>query len=84
MSLHNQIINLRWHPYHEWNINYLEGHRDARHAAAELAIKADAAIEAARAVLAWRHATPTTGYLRDNDQSREALAVLAAAVAALE
>ena len=40
--------------------------------------------EAAKGVLAWRHDTPTTGYLRDNDASRNALRELAKAVNALE
>lgn len=87
MSLHQQIMDLRANPIGvmpAWRPAYMAGHYDARHAAAELALKADAVIEAARAVLVWRHDTPTTGYLRDNDQSREALVVLSAAVAALK
>ena len=58
-------------------IAYAEGHRDARHAAAELALKADALADAVQDVLVWRESAPLTGYLRDNDASREALARLA-------
>ena len=42
MNLHAQIMNLPVQPgvQHSWN--YMDGHRDARHAAAELALQADA------------------------------------------
>jgi hypothetical protein len=90
MTLHEQIMNLPQrltvaieHPTQYEVAAYSKGHRDARHAAAELAIKADAVIEAARAVLAFRVDTPTRGDLRDNIDSRDALRDLAAAVAAV-
>lgn len=40
--------------------------------------------QAVRNVLAHRHDTPTTGYLRDTGASRDALAALAAALAKAE
>jgi hypothetical protein len=88
MGLHGQILNLHddsdpRDSGGQFGYGYKNGHKSARHAAAELALKADAVIDAARAVLAFRHDTPTTGYLRDNDASREALRKLAAAVAAV-
>lgn len=42
MNYHNKIMNLRCVG---WNDLYKEGHRDARHAAAELALDADATID---------------------------------------
>lgn len=51
MSLHDQIMNVGVQ-YNEGDfrnqneyIRYKEGHRDARHSAAEVALKADARIE---------------------------------------
>ena len=50
MSLHNDIMNIP-HAFdtYPWGrmekVSYVTGHRDARHAAAELAIKTDAEIE---------------------------------------
>lgn len=86
MNLHGQIMNIQagdpgLEPTPERA--YELGHRDALHAAAELALKADAVIEAARSVLVWRVDTPTRGDLRDNDQSRDALRTLADAVNAV-
>lgn len=83
MDLHGKVMNLQAKPYDGTDAytHYCRGHRDARHAAAELALKADAVIEAARAVLAFRVDTPCRGDLRDNDSSRDALRVLAEAVA---
>lgn len=47
-TLHRQIMNLPAKPYDGTQTYdaYCKGHRDARHAAAELALKADAQIEA--------------------------------------
>jgi len=48
MNLHNEIMNINCTPGHAYAANqaaYKLGHRDARHAAAELALKADAEIE---------------------------------------
>lgn len=42
MSYHNEIMNLATSAQ---SLLYKEGHRDARHAAAEIALKADAKIE---------------------------------------
>ena len=56
MSLHDEIMNL---PSGQGTMSqspdmaYKIGHRDARHAAAELALKADAEIERLRAALAF-------------------------------
>jgi hypothetical protein len=54
MDLHGQIMNLKWEgiayegePPH-YVLAHKMGHRDARHAAAELALKADACIDALR------------------------------------
>lgn len=84
MDLHSKIMNLpEGDPGLEQTPEraYKLGHRDARHAAAEIALQADAVIRAAEEVLSWRNNAPLTGYLRDNNQSRDALARLAAAVA---
>ena len=56
MNLHNQIMNLRVAPTElatslyagDTTLAYKIGHRDARHAAAELALAADAEIERLR------------------------------------
>lgn len=59
MDLHEQIMNLQTPPALTFSgdkspfIAYKEGHRDARHAAAELALKADAVAHAARRLLDW-------------------------------
>lgn len=63
MDLHGQIINLRVDAMPTLPLcggsaatrealAYKVGHRDARHAAAELALKADACIESLRALMA--------------------------------
>lgn len=49
MSLHNDIMNLPTGTNH--SLAYKEGHRDARHTAAELVLKADAEIELLRSAL---------------------------------
>jgi hypothetical protein len=50
MSLHNEIMNIPASSVAYWSeqnaMAYKEGHRDARHAAAELALKGDEALEA--------------------------------------
>ena len=58
MNLHGQIMNLPCRDddalnaeYSDRRIAYKHGHRDARHAAAELALKADAQVEALHAAL---------------------------------
>ncbi len=51
MDLHGQIMNLRERQVPAGMDFYMLGHRDARHAAAELALKADACIDALRAAL---------------------------------
>jgi len=56
MSLHNEIMNIRCNEKHlveytELRTHYKSGHRDARHAAAELALKADAEINRLRALI---------------------------------
>jgi hypothetical protein len=48
MNLHNEIMNINCAVGHAYAANqtaYKMGHRDARHAAAELALRADAEIE---------------------------------------
>lgn len=60
MSLHGNIMNISDKVTENKNamsgndafIAYKEGHRDARHAAAELALKADACIDALRKFMA--------------------------------
>ena len=58
MNLHGQIINIQAdhkktvEEYSDRRHAYIFGHRDARHAAAELAMKADACIEALRMLVA--------------------------------
>lgn len=91
MDLHGQIVNLNCKLENmdsepNQRLAYKIGHRDARHAAAELALKADACIEALRllmrgntyktiqGVAAWHEkAMPND---RDLDRAREALAAL--------
>jgi len=46
MNLHNEIMNIHCNPFcAKHSASYKIGHRDARHAAAELALKADAEID---------------------------------------
>lgn len=49
MLLHDEIMNIKSEPYRHasvsWKDGYNYGHRSARHAAAELAIKADADVK---------------------------------------
>ena len=55
MDLHEQIKRMHYKlpdkPYKTPETAYLAGYRDARHAAAELAMKADSCIEALRAIV---------------------------------
>ena len=91
MDLHGRIMNIADKVTTNTNamagndafLAYKEGHRDARHASAELVLKVDALVAAARAVLAFRVDTPARGDLRDNDASRAALRALAAAVVSI-
>lgn len=60
MNLHNQIMNIQinektvWHKYGtDGSYAYKEGHRDARHASAELSLKAEARIEELEEMLKW-------------------------------
>ncbi len=84
MKLHAEIMNLQAKPPKVNSTNYelafKEGHRDARHASAELAIKADQLAEVVKAVMEWRVDIPSRGDLRDCDKSREALKALADAL----
>lgn len=56
MDLHAQIMNLQTPPSLTFSggtspfLAYKDGHRDARHAAAELAMTADACVDALRAI----------------------------------
>ena len=81
MDLHGQIMNLptpaivETLPYGR-RMAYKTAHRDARHAAAELALKADACIEALRAIVKsaeLNHAAVNTFLLID---ARDALAAV--------
>ena len=55
MNLHNEIMNLPAKPYPGYDdkqlMAYKYGHKDARHAAAELALKAEEQIEMLRDAL---------------------------------
>ena len=94
MNLQGQIMNIQAdhkktvEEYSDRRQAYIFGHRDARHAAAELALKADAAIDALRVLLtngnefksydgenpAWhRKSIPRDA---DLNRAREALAAL--------
>lgn len=65
MDLHAEIMNIQIHDDHELDydayVSYKLGHRDARHAAAELSLKAQARIEELEEELktseknAWEH-----------------------------
>jgi len=55
MNLHNEIMSIQSDPvkyvYEQQQNAYNSGHRDARHAAAELALKADAEIDRLKSIL---------------------------------
>lgn len=60
MSLHNEIMNIQTKEKDlesamgcEARYAYRLGHRDARHAAAELSLKSEARIEALEEILRW-------------------------------
>ncbi len=58
MNLHDKIMNLNCVPENmdaepNQRLAYKVGHRDARHAAAELALKADKLAEELREVIGW-------------------------------
>lgn len=58
MNLHNQIMNIPTDvDFTDWSDHdrqsYKRGHRDARHAAAELSLKAEARIEELEEMLKW-------------------------------
>lgn len=78
MDLHGKIMNIKFtQPDIAWSepeiLAAKIGHRDARHVAAEIALKADKVIEAARKVLSFRDNRPFLGNLRDTNESRDAL-----------
>ena len=54
MNLHGQIMNIPAEPAKvngsNYALSYKEGHRDARHAAAELSLVADKMVEALRGI----------------------------------
>jgi len=86
MDLHGHIMNIAVDQAKELQalryenpLAYRNGHRDARHAAAELALKADACIEALRAIVEQQRTMGFDGSPSDElmQQAREALAALA-------
>ena len=90
MSFHGQIMNLQCGKldFAGLDRNYINahkiGHRDARHAAAELALKADAVAAASRRLLDWvgqaaEHSDCINWYAVNADEGkalRDALALL--------
>lgn len=80
INLHGQIMNLPHPPMarveQNPSIAYKMGHRDARHAAAELALKADACIEALRELeaMAERYRAPGASVPDAQKRARNALA----------
>ncbi|ATN92923.1 hypothetical protein QGX11_gp160 [Pseudomonas phage PPSC2] len=68
MSLHNEIMNLECCVPTECNdtkMPYKIGHRDARHAAAELSLKYEALIERLLDALERRHADDYVDSIRE-------------------
>jgi len=60
MDLHGKIMNLRAKPPKHWDVKawvdaFKVGHKQARHDAAELALKANALAAELRDVLEWVH-----------------------------
>ncbi len=58
MNLHNEIMNIPTDiDFTDWSAHdrqsYKRGHRDARHAAAELSLKAEARIDELEEMLKW-------------------------------
>ena len=83
MNLHGQIMNLPFVAQPDVTTYKSEyaaklGHRDARHAAAELALKADACIEVLRAIVEQQR---TMGF--DGSPSDELMDVARSALAAV-
>jgi hypothetical protein len=85
MNMHGQMMNLPMTldardagPYAN---GYKQGHKDARHAAAEAALKADACIEALRAIVEQQRSMGFDGSPSDElmDEARRALAAVGAA-----
>ena len=87
MNMHGQMMNLRCDV--DANLPtgcgeamaYKHGHRDARHAEAEAALKADACIEALRAIVEQQRSMGFDGSPSDElmDEARRALAAVGAA-----
>lgn len=89
MNLHDCIMNIKFpHPDIKQTASEIlaakTGHRDAKHSAAELALKADAVINAARLVLSFRRNEPYRGDLIDNNKSRDALQSLSNAISEID
>ena len=88
MDLHGQIMNILADANKagtdDARLAYLHGHRDARHAAAELALKADACIEALRAIVEQQNTMGFDGSPCDDcmNAARKSLAVLDAGLGA--
>ena len=81
MDLHGQIMNLT---AKQSNASYSVGFRNARQAAAELALKADACIEALRAIVEQQNTMGFDGSPCDDcmNAARKSLAVLDAGLGA--
>ena len=85
MTMHGQMMNLRCdvdanfpNPSFVEERAYKFGHRDARHAAAELALKADACIEALRAIVEEQQRTMGFDVSPSDELMQEARLALAA------
>lgn len=85
MNMHGRMMNLPMTldardagPYAN---GYKQGHKDARHAAAEVAFNADACIEALRAIVEQQRTMGFDGSPSDElmDEARRALAAVGAA-----
>lgn len=82
MNLHNEIMNIQinekniWHKYGtDGTYAYKEGHRDARHSAAELSLKAEARIEELEFLL--KEAIPWLNHYEDCHGTPEEVTLLA-------
>lgn len=76
-TLHDKIMNISWQedpysPDRAERIAYKTGHRDARHAAAELAAKQDVLIEQLAATLEWAMTQGGLSYTRRLPKQNEA------------
>ena len=70
MSLHNEIMNIQENPENRFNSYecpqaYSIGHRDARHAAAELSLRYQSLIERLLDALECRHADDYVDSIRE-------------------